>query len=590
MAKLILNFKSKAFGKIKNPKNYLGGKGVNLATMRKLGLPVPPGFTISTKVCDIFYKNKKKLTTKILKEIKKELKFIEKESNKKFGDLKNPLLVSVRSGARISMPGMMDTILNLGLNDKTVLALASKTSNMRFAKDSYRRFIQMYSNVVMGVEGYKFEELIENYKLTKGVLLDTDLDENDLDGLIKDFKELVRSKTKKEFPQNVFEQLFEAIGAVFLSWESNRAKVYRKINQIPSDWGTAVNVQSMVFGNMGNDCATGVVFTRNPSDGVNEIYGEYLINAQGEDVVAGTRTPQHITKKNNKNSATKEKSMEESMPKIFRQLKKILKILEKHYRDMQDVEFTVENNKLWMLQTRSGKRTAKSAVKIAVDMVKAKLISRKEAVLRIDPASLDTLLHPTLDEKSKINVIGKGLPASPGAASGKVVFTSDEAERLNSMMQDTILVRIETSPEDIHGMHAAKGILTSRGGMTSHAAVIARGMGRPCVSGSSEIDINYDEKIFKVSDLEVKEGDVITIDGSTGRIISGEISTVKPEISGDFSKLMTWADGFRKLKIRTNSETPLDAKQQEALVQKELDFVELNICFLMKKEFCLLER
>ena len=560
MAKLILNFKSKTFEKIKNPKNYLGGKGVNLATMRKLGLPVPPGFTISTKVCDIFYKNKKKLTTKILKEIKKELKLIEKESNKKFGDLKNPLLVSVRSGARISMPGMMDTILNLGLNDKTVLALASKTSNMRFAKDSYRRFIQMYSNVVMGVEGYKFEELIENYKLTKGVLLDTDLDENDLDGLIKDFKELVRSKTKKEFPQNVFEQLFEAIGAVFLSWESNRAKVYRKINQIPSVWGTAVNVQAMVFGNMGNDCATGVVFTRNPSDGFNEIYGEYLINAQGEDVVAGTRTPQHITKKNNKNSATKEKSMEESMPRIFRQLKKILKILEKHYRDMQDVEFTVENNKLWMLQTRSGKRTAKSAVKIAVDMVKSKLISRKEAVLRIDPASLDTLLHPTLDEKSKINVIGKGLPASPGAASGKVVFTSDEAERLNSMMQDTILVRIETSPEDIHGMHAAKGILTSRGGMTSHAAVIARGMGRPCVSGSSEIDINYDEKIFKVSDLEVKEGDVITIDGSTGRIILGEISTLKPEISGDFSKLMTWADGFRKLKIRTNSETPLDAK------------------------------
>jgi len=560
VAKLILNFKSKAFGKIKNPKNYLGGKGVNLATMRKLGLPVPPGFTISTKVCDIFYKNKKKLTTKILKEIKKELKLIEKESNKKFGDLKNPLLVSVRSGARISMPGMMDTILNLGLNDKTVLALAIKTSNMRFAKDSYRRFIQMYSNVVMGVEGYKFEELIENYKLTKGVLLDTDLDENDLDGLIKDFKDLVRSKTKKEFPQNVFKQLFEAIGAVFLSWESNRAKVYRKINQIPSDWGTAVNVQSMVFGNMGNDCATGVVFTRNPSDGFNEIYGEYLINAQGEDVVAGTRTPQQITKKNNKNFATKEKSMEESMPRIFRQLKKILKILEKHYRDMQDVEFTVENNKLWMLQTRSGKRTAKSAVKIAVDMVKEKLISKKEAVLRINPASLDALLHPTLDEKSKINVIGKGLPASPGAASGKVVFTSNEAERLNSMMQDTILVRIETSPEDIHGMHAAKGILTSRGGMTSHAAVIARGMGRPCVSGSSEIDINYDEKIFKVSDLEVKEGDVITIDGSTGRIISGEISTLKPEISGDFSKLMTWADGFRKLKIRTNSETPLDAK------------------------------
>ena len=560
MTKLILNFKSKDSKKIKNPKNYLGGKGANLAEMRKLGLPVPPGFTVSTKACDIFYKNKKKLNSKILNEIKKELKIIEKESGKKFGDLSNPLLISVRSGARVSMPGMMDTILNLGLNDKTVLALAKKTDNTRFAKDSYRRFIQMYSNVVMGVEAYKFEELIENYKLTKGVLLDTDLDENDWDGLIKDFKEVVRSKTKKEFPQNVFDQLFGAIGAVFLSWESNRAKIYRKLNRIPSGWGTAVNVQSMVFGNMGNDCATGVVFTRNPSNGINEIYGEYLINAQGEDVVAGTRTPQYITKKAIKNSAAKEKSMEESMPKIFKQLKKILNILEKHYRDMQDVEFTVENKKLWMLQTRSGKRTAKSAIKIAVDMVKEKLISKKKAVLRIDPNSLDTLLHPTLDEKSEINVIARGLPASPGAASGKVIFSSDDAERLNSTMQDTILVRVETSPEDIHGMHAAKGILTSRGGMTSHAAVVARGMGRPCVSGSSEIDINYEKKIFKTSNLEVKEGDVITIDGSTGRIILGEVSTVKPEISGDFSKLMNWADGYRKLKIRTNSETPTDTK------------------------------
>ena len=560
MTKLILNFKSKDSKKIKNPKNYLGGKGANLAEMRKLGLSVPPGFTVSTKACDIFYKNKKKLNSKILNEIKKELKIIEKESGKKFGDLGNPLLISIRSGARVSMPGMMDTILNLGLNDKTVLALAKKTDNTRFAKDSYRRFIQMYSNVVMGVEAYNFEELIENYKLTKGVLLDTDLDENDWDGLIKDFKEVVRSKTKKEFPQNVFDQLFGAIGAVFLSWESNRAKIYRKLNRIPSGWGTAVNVQSMVFGNMGNDCATGVVFTRNPSNGINEIYGEYLINAQGEDVVAGTRTPQYITKKAIKNSATKEKSMEESMPKIFKQLKKILNILEKHYRDMQDVEFTVENKKLWMLQTRSGKRTAKSAIKIAVDMVKEKLISKKKAVLRIDPNSLDTLLHPTLDEKSEINVIARGLPASPGAASGKVIFSSDDAERLNSTMQDTILVRVETSPEDIHGMHAAKGILTSRGGMTSHAAVVARGMGRPCVSGSSEIDINYEKKIFKTSNLEVKEGDVITIDGSTGRIILGEVSTVKPEISGDFSKLMNWADGYRKLKIRTNSETPKDTK------------------------------
>ena len=560
MTKLILNFKSKEFKKIKNYKNYLGGKGANLAEMRKLGLPVPSGFTISTKVCDIFYKNKKKLTPKILKEVNKELKIIEKESGKKFGDLKNPLLVSVRSGARVSMPGMMDTVLNLGLNDKTVQALANKTSNMRFAKDSYRRFIQMYSNVVLGVEAYNFEELIENYKLTKGVLLDTDLDENDWDGLIKDFKEVVKKNTKKEFPQNVFDQLSGAISAVFLSWESNRAKIYRKLNQIPSEWGTAVNVQSMVFGNMGNDCATGVVFTRNPSDGSKEIYGEYLINAQGEDVVAGTRTPQYITKKASKGPSLKKKSMEQSMPKIFSQLKKILNILEKHYRDMQDVEFTVENNKLWMLQTRSGKRTAKSAVKIAVDMVKEKLISKKEAILRIDPNSLDSLLHPTLDEESEINVIGKGLPASPGAASGKVVFTSEDAERLNSMMQDTILVRIETSPEDIHGMNAARGILTSRGGMTSHAAVVARGMGRPCVSGSSEIDINYEEKTFKTTNLKVKEGDVITIDGSTGRIILGKVSTVKPEISRDFSKLMSWADRFRKMKIRANSETPLDTK------------------------------
>ncbi len=560
MKKLILNFNSKDSKKIKNPKNFLGGKGANLSEMGRMGLPVPPGFTISTKVCEIFYKNKKKLNKILISQIKKELILIEKDVSKKFGDLKNPLLLSVRSGARVSMPGMMDTILNLGLNDKTVKALAIKTSNGRFAKDSYRRFIQMYGNVVMGVEGYHFEELIENYKLTKGVLLDTDLDESDWDGLIEDFKRTVREKAKKDFPQDVFEQLLGAITAVFLSWESNRAKVYRKLNQIPAEWGTAVNVQSMVFGNMGDDCATGVVFTRNPSDGSNEIYGEYLINAQGEDVVAGTRTPQYITKTARQDAKVKELSMEESMPKVFKELQKILKKLEKHYKDMQDVEFTVESNKLWMLQTRSGKRTAKSAVKIAVDMVKEKLISKKEAVLRIDPNSLDTLLHPTLDEKSTINVIANGLPASPGAASGKVVFTSEEAERLTAMMQDTILVRVETSPEDIQGMHAAKGILTARGGMTSHAAVVARGMGRPCVSGSSEIDINYENKSFKTSSMEIKEGDIITIDGSTGRIIAGSVSTVKPQISGDFSKLMSWADSFRKLKVRTNSETPQDTK------------------------------
>jgi len=558
--KFVFNFQSKDSTKLKNSKNILGGKGTNLAEMEKLGLPVPPGFTISTEACKLFYKNKKKINSKIIKEINKELKNIEKNSGKKLGDLKNPLLVSVRSGARVSMPGMMDTILNLGLNDKTVLALAKKTSNRRFAKDSYRRFIQMYSNVVLGIESYHFEELIENYKLTKGVLLDTDLDENDWDGLIKDFKNVVREKTNKDFPQNVKLQLVEAISAVFLSWESHRAKVYRKLNQIPPDWGTAVNVQSMVFGNMGDNCATGVVFTRNPSDGSNDIYGEYLINAQGEDVVAGTRTPQHITKKARINSKEKLLSMEEFMPLIYRQLRKILLKLEKNYKDMQDVEFTVENKKLWMLQTRSGKRTAKSAVKIAVDMVKEKLISKKDAVLRIEPNSLDTLLHPTLDEKSNIEVIAKGLPASPGAASGKVVFSSEEAERLNDMMQNTILVRVETSPEDIHGMHAAKGILTARGGMTSHAAVVARGMGRPCVSGSSEIEIDYINKLFKTKYIEIKEGDLITIDGSTGRIILGEVKTVKPEISGDFSTLMSWVDSFRKLKVRTNSETPLDSK------------------------------
>jgi len=560
MNKLILNFKSKDSKKIKNPQNFLGGKGANLSEMGRMGLPVPPGFTISTKVCDIFYQNKKRLNSSLINQIKKELKIIEKDVKKKFGDLKNPLLLSVRSGARVSMPGMMDTILNLGLNDKTVKALANKTSNGRFAKDSYRRFIQMYGNVVLGVESYHFEELIENYKLTKGVLLDTDLDEDDWDGLIKDFKNIVKEKTKKEFPQDVYEQLLGAISAVFLSWDSNRAKIYRKLNQIPSEWGTAVNVQSMVFGNMGNDCATGVVFTRNPSDGSNDIYGEYLINAQGEDVVAGTRTPQYITKKARRDAKVEALSMEESMPKVYLELHKILKKLEAHYKDMQDVEFTVENEKLWILQTRSGKRTAKSAVKIAVDMVKEKLISKKQAILRVDPNSLDTLLHPTLDEKSSIEIIANGLPASPGAASGKVVFTSEEAERLNNMMQDVILVRVETSPEDIQGMHAAKGILTARGGMTSHAAVVARGMGRPCVSGSSEIDIDYEKKIFKTASVEIKEGDIITIDGSSGRIILGSVPTVKPEISGDFSKLMSWADNIRKLKVRTNAETPLDTK------------------------------
>ena len=560
MSNLVLSFNSKKIKIIKNPKNILGGKGANLAEMGKLGLSVPPGFIISTEVCKLFFINKKKLPNQVLKSIQLELKNIEKLTNKEFGSLKNPLLVSVRSGARVSMPGMMDTILNLGLNDQTVKALSKKTLNGRFAKDSYRRFIQMYSNVVLNIEGYLFEEMIDNQKLNKGFLLDTELEENDWDELIQKFKELVKKHTKKNFPQNVQEQLYGAIRAVFLSWDSHRAKIYRKLNQIPDHWGTAVNVQSMVFGNMGKDCSTGVVFTRNPSTGENVFFGEYLINAQGEDVVAGTRTPQYITKKARTISDLKEKSMEEIMPKVFKDLRRTLFKLEKHYKDMQDVEFTVENNKLWILQTRSGKRTAEAGIKIAVDMVTEKLISKKEAILRIDPTTLDTLLHPTLNKKVERKIIAKGLPASPGAASGKVVFTAEEAERLNDMMQNTILVRVETSPEDIHGMHAAKGILTARGGMTSHAAVVARGMGRPCVSGSTEIKIDYNANHFKSGEIIVKEGDVITIDGATGEVILGTVPTIQPKISGYFSIIMGWADEFRKLRIRTNAETEKDSK------------------------------
>ena len=560
MNNLIFNFKNKNIKNLKNPKNILGGKGANLAEMGRLGLPVPPGFIISTEVCDLFYKNKKKLPKKVLKNIQIELKNIEKFTDKKFGDLKNPLLVSVRSGARISMPGMMDTILNLGLNDQTVKALEKKTLNGRFAKDSYRRFIQMYSNVVLKIESHLFEGLMDHHKLNKGVLLDTELDQNDWNELIQKFKDLVKKETKKNFPQNVKEQLYGAISAVFLSWESQRAKTYRKLNRIPDHWGTAVNIQSMVFGNMGSDCSTGVVFTRNPSTGENVFYGEYLINAQGEDVVAGTRTPHHITKKAKAAASSKEASMEEVMPKVYQDLKKTLRKLETHYKDMQDVEFTVENKKLWILQTRSGKRTAEAAIKIAVDMVKEKLINKKKAILRIDPNTLDTLLHPALDKKVEKKIIAKGLPASPGAASGKVVFTAEEAERLNSVMQNTILVRVETSPEDIHGMHAAKGILTARGGMTSHAAVVARGMGRPCVSGSTEITIDYSNKEFKAGNVIVKEGDTITIDGASGEVILGTVPTIQPKISGYFSTIMNWSNEFKKLKIRTNAETEKDSK------------------------------
>ena len=548
MKKLIFRFNNLSSQTSFNSRDILGGKGANLAQMAKLKLPVPPGFTISTKVCEYFYKNNKKIPKKVIRQTKKEINIIERTTKKKFGDLSNPLLVSVRSGSRVSMPGMMDTVLNLGLNDKTVIALKNNTSNGRFAKDSYRRFIQMYSNVVFGMQPHLFEELIENYKLTKGVIQDTDLDENDWDGLIQNFKDIVKEKTKKNFPQDVNEQLWRAISAVFLSWNGKRAKIYRKINYIPDHWGTAVNVQAMVFGNMGQNCATGVAFTRNPSTGKKELFGEYLVNAQGEDVVAGIRTPHDIL------------TINKSMPKIFQQLKKIFKQLENKYKDMQDIEFTVENNKLWMLQTRSGKRTAKSAIKIAVDMVKEKLITKKEAVLRVDPNILNTLLHPTLNEKAEKKIIASGLPASPGAASGKVTFSAEKAERLKEQMQDTILVRIETSPEDINGMHAAKGILTARGGMTSHAAVIARGMGKPCVCGSSEIKIDYENKLFKSGDHQIKEGDIITIDGGSGNVMLGKVPTVKPDISGDFSKLMSWADKYRKLKVRANSETPVDTK------------------------------
>jgi len=570
LKKLIFRFNNLSSQTSFNSRDILGGKGANLAQMAKLKLPVPPGFTISTKVCEYFYKNNKKIPKKVIQQTKKEINIIERITKKKFGGLSNPLLVSVRSGARVSMPGMMDTVLNLGLNDKTVNTLKNNTSNGRFAKDSYRRFIQMYSNVVLGIKSHLFEELIDNYKLTKGVIQDTELDENDWDGLIQNFKDIVKEKTKKNFPQDVNEQLWRAISAIFLSWNSKRAKTYRKINYIPNHWGTAVNVQAMVFGNMDQDCATGVAFTRNPSTGKKELFGEYLINAQGEDVVAGTRTPQDLLTMNN------------SMPKIFQQLKKIFKQLENKYKDMQDIEFTVENNKLWILQTRSGKRTARAAIKIAVDMVREKLISNKEAVLRVDPNTLDTLLHPTLNEKAEKKVIALGLPASPGAASGKVTFSADEAERLKEQMHGTILVRIETSPEDINGMHAAKGILTARGGMTSHAAVIARGMGKPCVSGSSEIEIDYENKLFKAGNFKIKEGDVITIDGGSGKVMLGEVSTVKPDISGDFSKLMDWADQYRKLKVRTNSETGIGLCRTEHMFFDEKRIISVRQMILSK--------
>lgn len=560
MPKWVYQFNSSNCEGTLSQKPLLGGKGANLAEMGKLGLPVPPGFTITTEVCTEFYKNNQKYPDDLKIQIEDAIRNIEKILGKNFGDVNNPLLVSVRSGARVSMPGMMDTVLNLGLNDKTVLGLIKKTNNETFAYDSYRRFIQMYSNVVLEVDHYNFEDLLDNYKLTKGVLSDTDLKAEDWKIIISNYKDIIKKNTKKDFPQDSHEQLWGAISAVFKSWQNQRAKTYRKLNNIPEEWGTAVNIQSMVFGNMGNDCATGVAFTRNPSTGENSFYGEYLINAQGEDVVAGIRTPRNITKKARLESSSEDLSLEETMPEAFNELTKIYKKLENHYRDMQDIEFTIENKKLWMLQTRSGKRTAKASIKIAVDMVSEKLITKDEALLRIDPKILDTLLHPTLDPKAKKNVIVKGLPASPGAATGKVTFNADDAEQMKANNQNTILVRVETSPEDIHGMHAAVGILTCRGGMTSHAAVVARGMGRACVSGAGNIKIDYTNKLFKVENIEVKEGDIITIDGSTGEVMLGEVKTINPEISGDFSEIMKWADEVRTLKIRANAETPLDSR------------------------------
>ncbi len=540
-------------------RNTLGGKGANLAEMSKLGLPVPPGFTITTDVCNSYYDNNQNFPKELEGQVKEALKSIEDIIGSNFGDENNPLLFSVRSGARASMPGMMDTVLNLGLNDKTVIGLSKKSNNKRFAYDSYRRFIQMYADVVLEVDHYNFEVILDEKKDELGVSLDTELDGDALEDLVNLFKDKVKEETGKDFPQDVNEQLWGAVRAVFASWMNDRAITYRQLNDIPAIWGTAVSVQSMVFGNMGEDCATGVAFTRNPSTGEKSFYGEYLINAQGEDVVAGIRTPQSITKKAKEESGSDLPSMEESMPEIYDQLVATYKKLEAHYRDMQDIEFTVQNNKLWMLQTRSGKRTAAAALKIAVDMVDEKLIDKNEAIKRIDPESLDQLLHPALDPKAKVQVIAKGLPASPGAASGVVVFTSKDAE-LRAQKENVILVRNETSPEDIKGMHVSQGILTARGGMTSHAAVVARGMGTCCVSGATLLQIDSEGKFFTVGGIKVKEGDVITLNGSNGEVILGKVPTLKPNLSGDFKTVMSWADNIRKLKVRTNAETPADCK------------------------------
>jgi pyruvate,orthophosphate dikinase len=541
----------KAEGKA-DMKNLLGGKGANLAEMSGIGIPVPAGFTITTEVCTYYYDHGKKYPATLEKEVLENVAKLEKAMGGKFGDASNPLLLSVRSGARVSMPGMMETVLNLGLNDEITQGIIAKTGNERFGWDSYRRFIQTYGDVVMGVaaEGREidpFEAAIDEIKHKRGIEDDLDLSIDDLKLLVDMFKKIVKKRTGKNFPTDPLEQLWGGIGAVFGSWQAARAITYRRLNNIPASWGTAVNVQSMVYGNMGNDCATGVAFTRNPSTGQNKFYGEYLVNAQGEDVVAGVRTPEPVSK------------MKRKMPEAYKTLETIYKKLEKHYRDMQDIEFTVQQNKLWMLQTRNGKRTAAAAVKIAVDMVKEKLITQKEAVQRVEPGQLDQLLHPTFDPKAEKNVLAKGLPASPGAASGTVVFTAEDAEAAAAKGEKVILVRLETSPEDIGGMNAAQGILTARGGMTSHAAVVARGMGKCCVAGCGALSIDYQKDLFSIGKTTVKAGDWISIDGSTGEVMLGQVPTQEPKLSGDFGTLMSWADKIRTLNVRTNADTPHDA-------------------------------
>ena len=541
-------------------KNLLGGKGANLAEMSSLGLPVPPGFTITTECCVHYYANERQYPADLKEQVMAGLARVEELTGKTFGDVGNPLLVSVRSGARASMPGMMDTVLNLGLNDQTVEGLAKLAGDRRFAYDSYRRFIQMYSNVVLDLDHHMFEEILDEHKERLDVTVDTGLSADDWEKVVADYKQAVERELGKPFPQDPQAQLWGAVSAVFASWMNDRAKFYRRMHDIPESWGTAVNVQSMVFGNMGDTSATGVAFTRNPSTGENRLYGEFLINAQGEDVVAGIRTPQALTKIAREEMGEKSLSMEEALPEVFTQFKGVVEKLETHYRDMQDIEFTVEQGRLYMLQTRNGKRTAKAALKIAVDLADEGLISEEEAVMRVEPASLDQLLHPTIDPGSPRDVIANGLPASPGAATGKIVFSSDEAERLGSAGESVILVRDETSPEDIHGMHAARGIVTARGGMTSHAAVVARGMGRPCVSGAGEIQIYESAGELRVRGRTFKAGEIITIDGSKGEVLAGAVKMIEPELTGDFAALMVWADKIRRLKVRANAETPLDAR------------------------------